>query len=61
MSDGNANGVESPKSSDMAAVGDTRNPLHYKPLPRLVGPNYGSGGKVAGSEKRDDSGHGASN
>lgn len=36
-------GVENPVADDMALIGETRNELHYKPLPRK-GPsnNYGA-------------------
>lgn len=34
MIKGNNSGVPMANSTDMCLVGDTRNPLHYKPLPK---------------------------
>lgn len=34
-------GVEHPIASDMALVGDTRQELAHKSLPKSYGPNYG--------------------
>jgi hypothetical protein len=36
-------GVESPISTDMALIGDTKQTLHTVSLPKRMGPNYGYG------------------
>lgn len=45
-------------SEDQALIGDTRNPLHFKPLPKSMGPNYGYGKEVPTDEVRSDKGKG---
>ena len=61
---GSTTGVQHPVAEDMALMGDTRNALHTRSLPKQELPykahqnphSFGSGG--TGDEKRDDSGHG---
>ncbi len=61
---GSTRGIEHPVAEDMAMIGDTRNALHYKPLPKQEHPfkahqnphNFGSGDP--GDESRDDTGSG---
>lgn len=36
-------GVENPIAEDMALIGDTKQELHTKSLPKSYGPNYGLG------------------
>jgi hypothetical protein len=49
-------GVENPIPTDMALIGDTRAELLTKSLPRLVGPNFGYGGKAKDDDYRVDDG-----
>lgn len=61
---GSTRGVEHPIAEDAALIGDTRNELHYKPIPKQEHPyakhqnphNFGSGN--TGDEERDDTGMG---
>jgi hypothetical protein len=45
-------GVESPIPTDAALIGDTRQELHTKNLPRCMGPNFGYGGKAVDDDYR---------
>ena len=61
---GSTRGIEHPIAEDSALIGDTRNPLHHKSLPKQEHPykahqnphNVGSGNP--GDEERDDTGMG---
>jgi len=56
---GSHRGIEHPIAEDMAAIGDTRHPLHHKPLPKL-GHRYDNRNapNADSDEARDDMGIG---